>query len=326
MESSIPWIEKYRPGTMEELVMDDRTKQLISILVENRKNIHLIITGFPGVGKTSTVKCIAKKILGDNITDGFLELNDADTRSIKNSTVIPSFCKRAVSFKESKIILLDEADNITEKCQYDICELIKKYGHNTKFIFTCNDSTKIIEDIQSICRIIRFKKLSNEQIKDRLSYICEKEAIGYDMNGLDIICYISTGDMRKAINNLQMTAYAIGKIDKETVLKVCKKPDPNDIIKIFDSCVKQDIEKSVSLLNNLIFDGYNLLDIIIAFNYVLTELKMDENIKLKMLDVINQTIIVTSLGIKSQLQLIAMICRLINISGGMAIKIPMSIL
>src|SRR4029077_18899665 len=183
--------------------------------LQDRKNVHLIITGLPGIGKTTTVRCIAKRILGEHITQGYLELNAAEDRGVRStSTIIPPFCKRVVNFTASKIILLDEADNMTPKCQYDINDMIKLYGKRTKFIFTCNDSTKIIEDIQSVCRIIRFKRLTETQISAYLSKICHKENIPCDKPGLSTICYISNGDMRKSINDLQKTAYTYGKITK----------------------------------------------------------------------------------------------------------------
>jgi len=313
MESSIPWIEKYRPTDIENVIMDDQTKLLLDVLIQKRKNVHLIITGFPGIGKTSTVKCIAKKTLGVNINEGFLELNDSDGRTKNSSTLIPSFCKRSVNFEESKIILLDEADNINKRSQNEICEFMKQYGSNTRFIFTCNYSAKIIEDIQSICRIIRFKKLSDEQIKNRLIQICLQEKIVYSESGLQMICYISAGDMRKAINNLQMAAFSAESIDKQSVLDVCRMPDPNDINEVIDFCVKKDLNNANASLNKLIIEGYHYLDIIIGFNYILSNSGIKDDIKLKLIDIVNQTTIVVSTGVRSKLQMLAMLCRICNI-------------
>jgi len=313
MDYSIPWIEKYRPTNISDVMMDEQTRNLITGLITNRKNMHIILTGLPGVGKTSTVKCIAKALLGDNIGDGYLELNDADGRGVRStSIIIPTFCKKSVNFTESKIILMDEADNLTEKCQYDICDIIKTYGHNTKFIFTCNDSNKIIEDIQSICRIIRFRKLTDSQIKLCLQKICEKEKIKFQQNGLDIICYISMGDMRKAINNLQMTAYSFNAITKPNVLQICKLPDPVEINKIIDHCMQLDLANANNGLNTIIMDGYYHLDIVTGFGYVLADHAMNDAIKLKLLDIVNQTKITISIGNRSKLQLVAMICRMID--------------
>lgn len=315
-EHSIPWIEKYRPSNIEDIIFDKQIEQQINIFLQDKENVHLIITGLPGVGKTSTVRCIAKKILNENIDQGYLELNAAEDRGIRSiSIIIPPFCKKVVNFTVSKIILLDEADNMTAKCQYDINEMIKKYGRKTKFIFTCNDSTRIIEDIQSVCRILRFKKLTDEQISIYLSKICETENIEYHKNGLETICYISNGDMRKAINNLQLTAYSYGKINKQTVLKICKMPDPEEIRQIITLCLEGNLEEANNGIQNIILKGYYYLDIVTGFIFVLSNYQMEESMKLKLIDIINQTKIAVSTGLRSKLQLTAMICRLISKSN-----------
>lgn len=313
MEYSKPWIEKYRPSEIESIILDEQTFLQIKIFLQDRENVHLILTGLPGVGKTSTVKCIAKKILGEHVQNGYLELNAAEDRGIRAiSTIIPPFCKRMVNFKASKIILLDEADNMTSKCQYDINSMIKEYGKKTKFIFTCNDSSKIIQDIQSVCRIIRFQRLTDSQVISYLSKICNLENIPFDTKGLDTICYISGGDMRKAINNLQLTSFSFGKIDKKNVLCVCKVPDPEDIRKIIDFCLQSDLENANKEMNNIIMLGYYFLDIVNGFIFVLCRSNLDERLKLKLIEIISQTKITVSTGLRTKLQLSGMICRLIK--------------
>ena len=314
MDNSIPWTEKYRPANIDDIILDEYVEKQVKIFLQDRQNVHLIITGLPGIGKTSTVRCIAKKILGENLQQGYLELNAAEDRGARNtSIIIPPFCKRVVNFTSSKIILLDEADNMTPKCQYDINDMIKNYGKKTKFIFTCNDSTKIIEDIQSVCRIIRFKKLTDEQISMYLSKICKNENIPFDKGGLAMICYISSGDMRKSINDLQKTAYTFGKVTKETVLSICKVPDPEEIKKIIELCMANNLEKADEDMNNIIKQGYYYLDIVSGFVYVLFNYDMDDNLKLKLIETVNKTKIAVSTGLRSKLQLAGMICRLIRV-------------
>jgi len=313
MENSIPWIEKYRPPAIEDIILDDQIKRQIKIFINDREGVHLILTGPPGIGKTSTVRCIAKKILGENLSQGYLELNSGEDRGVRNiSTIIPPFCKRIVNFNSSKVILFDEADNMTHKCQCDINDMMKAYGKKTKFIFTCNDSTKISEDIQSVCRIIRFKRLTAEQVNAYLESICETESISYNAAGLQTIYYISGGDMRKAINDLQKTAYTFEKISKQNVLTICKVPDPEDIVKIIDLCRLNQLPKADAELDTVIGKGYYYLDIITGFSYVLTTYNIDEETKLELISIVNQTKIVVSIGPRSKLQLSAMLCRLIQ--------------
>lgn len=317
MLHSIPWIEKYRPNNIEDVIMDQQISQQINVFLQDRKNVHLIITGLPGIGKTSTVRCIARKILGENIPQGYLELNAAEDRGIRSiSIIIPPFCKRVVNFTSSKIILLDEADNMTPKCQYDINDMIKKYGKKTKFIFTCNDSTRIIEDIQSVCRIIRFRRLTDKQIISYLSKICKIENIPFDENGLKIICYISNGDMRKSINDLQKTAYTFDKVTKQTVLNICKVPDPEEIKKVVDLCIRGDLVGADEEMISIIKQGYYYLDIVTGFVYVLNNYKMPDAQKLRLVEIVNKTKIIVSTGLRSKLQLSGMICRLVEEING----------
>lgn len=312
-DNSIPWIEKYRPKKIEDIMMDTHLKRKIKIYLDDTRDKHLIIVGDPGTGKTSTVRCLALEKLGENIKNGYLELNAGDDRGVKSiSSIIPTFCKKIVTFEEQKIILFDEADNLTTKSQYDINTMIKLYGKKTKFIFTCNDSTKIITDIQSVCQIVYYRKLSDDLICSYLIKICNEEDTKYTEEGINIICYIAGGDMRKAINDLQKTIYSYGGINKKNVLKSCKVPDPEDIKNIIDICYKFNIVEANIKMNELFDSGYNYNDIVSGFVYVIQTYEIEEEERLKILSVINQTKIIISTGTKSKLQLSAMICRIMK--------------
>ena len=313
MEYSNVWIEKYRPQKISELVLDSDIEDRINAFLQNRNNVHLMISGMPGVGKTTTVRCVAKKILGENIKDGYLELNAAEDRGVGSiSAIIPPFCRRVVNFNKSRVILFDEADNLTQKCQHIIANMIKEFGYNTKFIFTCNVSDKIIEDIQSVCRIIRYKPLTNEQIKKYLINICAKEGIKYNDSGLNIICTISGGDMRKAINDLQKTAYTYNKIDKKSVISICSIPDPADIEKVIKYCLEKNIDSAIESTTMLIEEGFHYPVIITSFvNVLITFPDISEHMRLQLIHIVNQTKIIISTSSRSRLQLTGMICRLI---------------
>src|SRR5688572_28355685 len=100
---STPWIEKYRPQCLEDIILDAQIEKQIRAFIDNISNMHLIIMGSPGLGKTSTAKCIAKKILGEHISEGFMELNVTDDRGINGIVSnIPPFCRKAVNFTQPK--------------------------------------------------------------------------------------------------------------------------------------------------------------------------------------------------------------------------------
>jgi len=312
-QDSTPWIEKYRPETLNDIVLDETIMNQIKIFLQGDSLNHLIITGLPGIGKTSAVKCLAREILKDNFLIGFLELNASDDRGIKTiSGTLPPFCKKKVSFTQPKIILLDEADNITPKAQQEISKMMKEFTASTKFIFTCNDSTSIIEAIQSNCSIIRFKRLTDIQIKSYLEKICAKEGAEYNSKGLDAIIYSSMGDMRKAINNLQVIFCGFKKITETSVYKIVEYPNPESIKEIIELCMNSNLKIAIEKMGYLRTNGYSAFDIALSFSTVLQSYDMDEKKKMIFMDVINKASIEISRGLDSDLQINAVICRIIK--------------
>ena len=215
-----PWIEKYRPIDVNSLVLDETVYLKLKKIINEKNMPNIIITGLPGIGKTTTILCLAKSLLGENFDECVLELNASDERGIKSvQDSIEYFCKKKIDSVnvKHKIVLLDEADNMTVKAQQAINNLMENYNTSTRFAFTCNNSCDIIEAIQSRCIILRYSRLKNEQVYNRLNKICTEEKLEYTKEGLDTIVNISQGDLRKAINNLQITFNGYGKITSENV-------------------------------------------------------------------------------------------------------------
>jgi len=320
---NIPWIEKYRPQTIDDLVVDKVTYNKISKIIADKDMPNIIITGIPGIGKTTTILCIAKNLLGKYIEQGVLELNASDDRGIKAvQDSIIYFCKKKFDlddepdfkYAKHKIILLDEADNMTTKAQQSINNLMEKYHSTTRFAFTCNNSSDIIEAIQSRCIIFRYKRLSNDQVKQRLITICEKENINYDKDGIDALVLVSQGDLRQGINNLQLTYNGYTNITKDNVFKLCDKPHPMTIKNILIACYNNNIMDAFNNLNKLRDDGYSASDISLSMINLLksTELsEIDEETKIKYLNEISKTCIIISQGINSRLQLSGCLAKLI---------------
>ena len=184
----------------------------------------------------------------------------------------------------AKIVVLDEADFMAEAAQQALRKIMSDYSSNTRCILACNDSSKIIEPIQSRCFIMRFNKLSDGDIAKRIGQIIEIEKYSYEKDGIDAIIFTSDGDMRYALNNLQSTIAAYGKLTNDNVYKICDIPKPGELQEIIDYCLKGEIILAATKASTLWECGYNLYDIIGSLTrLVQNSEKIAESLKLSIL-------------------------------------------
>ncbi|PIO71893.1 replication factor C small subunit domain protein, partial [Teladorsagia circumcincta] len=144
---SIPWVEKYRPQKLEEIVGNEEIVQSLGFFVEKGNPPHFIMSGPPGCGKTTAIWAMARESLGEYVKNGVLELNASDDRGIdvvRNK--IKTFCQTKVTLppKRQKLIILDEADSMTEGAQQALRRIMENYSETTRFALACNQSDKII--------------------------------------------------------------------------------------------------------------------------------------------------------------------------------------
>ncbi len=227
------WAEKYRPRSLDEIVNQEEIVKRLKKFVEEKNMPHLLFVGPPGTGKTTAAHALAHDLYGENYRQYMLELNASDERGIETiRTKVKEFARsRTPPGVPFKIVLLDEADNMTADAQQALRRLMEMYTASTRFILIANYPSKIIEPIQSRCAIFRFTPLKKEDVVARLKWICQQEHCQYDEEALETIYEISEGDMRRAINILQ-AACALGKVTVEAVYKVVGLAHPREIREI----------------------------------------------------------------------------------------------
>ena len=203
------WQEKYRPKHLDDVVGNEEIVDQFKEIAKEGQIPNQILVGPPGCGKTTSVHCLGHQILGDAFSTCAIELNASDDRGIDIvRTRIKDFAMQKVKLPvgKHKLIILDEADSQTDAAQQALRMIISDFSDTTRFVFACNDSTKLIEPIQSRCAILRFTKLTDEAILSNLERVIQIENIlHYDSKGLEALIFTSEGDMRTAINNLQST-------------------------------------------------------------------------------------------------------------------------
>ncbi len=237
MLSTGMWVEKYRPTKLSEIVNQTEVIGSLQALIKDPTDMpHLMFSGSAGVGKTTAALCIARQILGDNARDYTLELNASDERGIGMVREKVKKFSRFAGMVEVpfKIIILDEADEMTSDAQTALRRIIEDTAKYCRFILIANNISKIIDPIQSRCATFKFTSIPEEDMINHLENIAKKEKVKTDKKGLKAIYDYSEGDLRHAINLMQATA-SIGEISEENVKSsagLTKTSDVDDVLKM----------------------------------------------------------------------------------------------
>jgi replication factor C subunit 2/4 len=304
--SNTLWIEKYRPVKFDDVIADKNIIKEINLIIKNKDIPNMIFTGTPGIGKTTTILCIAKQLYGKYFKDTVLELNASDDRGIKtiNSGAIGNFCSFKLPYTDEdknkyckhKLIILDESDNMTEKVLPIISMLMDTHYKTTRFVFTCNSSSKIIESIQTRCKIIRFTRLSIEMVSDRLERILKLENVKYDKKILNEIALISDGDMRYGINFLQLLVDRFGLVNKDNFNKIYENPSNDILYNILNLISKSNIKSALIDIHKLKNSGFSVYDIFTGyFNYFKSiNNTINEDLKIQLMIILSGYLFTTS--------------------------------
>ncbi|KAG2434795.1 hypothetical protein HXX76_007680 [Chlamydomonas incerta] len=309
----LPWLEKYRPQYINEIVGNTEAVARLQVIAEEGNMPNVILAGPPGTGKTTSILCLAHQLLGPNYKEAVLELNASDDRGIdvvRNK--IKMFAQKKVTLPPGrhKIVILDEADSMTSGAQQALRRTMEIYSNSTRFALACNQSSKIIEPIQSRCAIVRYARIPDEDILSRMRLVAEKEGVTYNEAGMEAIIFTADGDMRQALNNMQATHSGFGFISQENVFKVCDQPHPKLVMGIIAKCKAGDLDAAYAGMKELQDMGYSPMDIITTVFRVVRNADIPEFLKLEYLKEIGFCHMRVSEGVNSRLQLSGLLAKL----------------
>ena len=308
-KEDLPWIEKYRPNKITDILFDDVLREKFNRMIETKLYPNLILMGNPGVGKTSTLLSFAKQATGKYYNEAVLELNASDNRGLDIvDKMIIHFCKKIVTDTKGnpikKFIIFDEADNITPKAQYVISDLIDQYNNTTIFTFTCNDSTQIIESIQSKSIIIKFNKVNEKNMLNRLKEICNLEKIDIPNSVLNDIITNADGDMRTSLINLEVISKGLNKEDiKNYRTLMTNKIEKNLLDKLLLGMMEGNFYDCVKYYKQIKKNGYSNIDIIFNLINHVKVIEMEEELRIKLITRLSKTFVILNDKSESDIQI-----------------------
>jgi replication factor C small subunit len=309
------WAEKYRPKTLVDIVDQKEIVDRLKSFVKSKNVPHCIFAGPPGTGKTTAALCLARDLYGDAYREHIMELNASDERGINvvRETVKTFARVKSIGEIPFKIMILDEADNMTADAQQALRRTMERYTETCRFIMCANYSGKIIEPIQSRCAPFRFTYLPREEHDCYLKGIAEKERVKLLNDGLEAIFNVCGGDLRRAVNTLQAAGSLNKPVDEKTVYSITGRASPADIQKMVKTAIDGDFTEARKQLRTTIQKyGVAGSDIIRQIHTEIFRTNIPERWKIRLADIVGEIDYRLVEGSDEEIQLSALLARLVE--------------
>jgi replication factor C subunit 3/5 len=286
-ESTHPWVEKYRPSKLDDVISQHLVIKTLKNFLKNKQLPHILLYGPPGTGKTSVITAYAKEFYKSQYDLMVMEVNASEERGIEvvRNRIIQFVTAKNLIFNEEyinthKLVILDEADAMTADAQAILRKVIEKYTNNARFCLICNYVKKIIPALQSRCVSFRFSPLNKEDILNKIKEISKEEDIKFTKDGTDTLIKRSGGDMRKIFNIMQSTQCMNTSkiIDSEIINDCLSYPSDKIIDDIIEFSFTNSFSECVLFLQEIKKDyGFSLSDIITEVFYKLVKILEDKD-------------------------------------------------
>ena len=306
------WIEKYRPSNLSEVVGQTPITSRLKNYVKERSMPHLLFAGPAGTGKTTSALALARELFGELWKHNLHELNASDERGIDVVRgKIKEFARTAPLGEDGfKIIFLDEADALTGAAQAALRRTMEKYSRTCRFVMSCNFSSKIIDPIQSRCAVFRFRPLKAKDVEKYLKFVAAKEELNIDKEAYESLTYLAQGDLRRAINGLQMAAAANVPITSDVVYQAVAAARPEEVKEALEMSLNNNFAGARERLDTLqITYGLAGEDVLRQMHRTVRDLEVPDTIKVQMIEKLAEADFRLSEGANARIQIEAVIAN-----------------
>jgi DNA polymerase III delta prime subunit len=261
MNNFTPWVEKYRPNTFDDIVLDKINKKILENIIKNEHFPNLLFYGPPGTGKTTSIINLIKTYQANcNKKNLMIHLNASDERGIdiiRNQ--INTFVNSKSLFNDGmKFVILDEVDYMTKNAQIALRYLLQNYKTNVRFCLICNYISRIDEALQNEFVRLRFNQLPENEIRTFLNVINEKEKLQFSQDTISLVQKLFNSDIRSMINYMQ---------SNELIIHSKKIIQPELWEKMTRSIIDKNLKYNIEFITN-ISNTYNIDKKNIIKNYL----------------------------------------------------------
>ncbi len=281
------WTEKYRPSSLNDIIGQTKIIERIKAFIARKNMPHLLLAGPAGTGKTTTALAIAQDLFGETWKQNFLELNASDERGIDVvRNTIKDFSRiKSMGDVPFKIIYLDECDSLTKEAQQALRRTMENFVESTRFILSCNVSSKIIDPIQSRCTVFRFKLLHKKEVIQMAQNIAQTEGSQITESGLEALYDVSNGDLRKLINIMQSCSAISSTISDDLVYEIVSAAKPKEIKEVLTLILSKDfVNARKRLLDVMLNHGLSGLDVVKQIQKEVWDLEIPNEKKVNMIE------------------------------------------
>lgn len=307
------WTEKYRPKTLDGVVGQEDIVERLKAYVKSGNLPHLLFAGPPGTGKTTCAIALARDLFGETWRSQFFELNSSDERGIdvvRNK--IKEYARMAPLGGDFNVLFLDECDHLTGDAQAALRRTMEMFTKSSRFILSANYSSRIIEPIQSRTAVFRFRPLKPEAIRTYLARIAKAEGLTVSEKAVEALVYVASGDMRKAVNALQVAASISTAIDEETLYKTASTARPEEIRKLIEVALAGDFLGAREALDHLLIEyGLSGEDILRQIHRTVFEVSLPDEYKVKLVDSVGEVEYRLVEGSNERIQLESLLARFV---------------
>lgn len=281
------WAEKFRPKSLSDVINQRHVVERMKAFAKDGNIPHLMFAGPAGTGKTTMALALSREIYGAEWKKNVLELNASDERGIDVIRhKVKEFARtKPIGGVPFRIIILDEADALTQDAQQALRRTMESFTSVSRFVLACNWSSKIIEPIQSRCAVFRFRALSEADIKTYIERVAKHEELDLTQDAITAIIEITEGDLRR-VSNLMQSAASLGKkIDEEVVYDAANRAKPNDIKEMMQSALAGNFNEARRMLQDVLLkQGLAGNDVLAEIHRQIYMLDIPEEKKIQLID------------------------------------------